>query len=223
MRKLLTRTDYEGDAELYNSWLLPILNCEAPDGHASPAACKRVLRLLFDLQRLEANRRILRPLAKDPCKGTPYGLGFVYHFRDSRAEELYRGCADLVEEINAQLSRYKCSPEILFRVDDPVKLWQRWDERTESVYQESLAAWMFLDESAEGRIDRFRRCAHCARWFYAITDHQKYCAPKCRVREHSQGEEFKKKRAHYMREKYRPAIREHEASAKRFSGRKRGK
>ena len=222
-RKLQNRQDNEGDAELYNSWLFPILNGEPPEGRAIPAACKRVLRLLLDLQLLEKNRRTLKPLARDRCEGTPYGLGFIHKFRDSQAEDLYRSCAELVESINAQLSRYKCSPEILFRVDDPIKLWQTWDERTESIYHESLAAWTFLNESAEGRINRFRRCVHCARWFYAITDHQKYCAARCRVKEHSQGEEFRKKRARYMREKYRPALREYEASAKRLAGREGGK
>ena len=66
----------------------------------------------------------------------------------------------------------------------------------------------------------YRDTAH---WFYAITDHQKYCSPRCRVQEHSQGEGFKRKRARYMREKYRPALREHEASAKRVAGREREK
>ncbi|SRR6266567_4470056 len=222
-RKLRHRNDYEGDAELFNYWLFPILNGEPSKGHATPAACKRVLHLLLDLQRLETNRRTLKPLERDSCEGTPYGVGFIHQFRDPTAEELYRNCADLVAEIDAQLSRYKCSPEIIFRVDEHIRLGQAWDERTESIYHESLAAWTFLQEAAEGRIDRFRRCLHCAHWFYAITDHQKYCSPKCRVQEHSQGEGFKRKRARYMREKYRPALREHEASAKRVAGREREK
>ena len=217
LRKLRRRDDYEGDAELLNSWLFPILNGEPPEGHATPAACKRVLRLLSDLQRLETNRRILKPLERRFCEGTPYGVDFMHQFRDPTAEELYRSCAELVAEIDIQLSRYRYSPAIVFRVDEPIRLGQAWDERTESIYHESLAAWTFLQEAAEGRIDRFRRCLHCAHWFYGITEHQKYCSPRCRVQEHSQGEGFKRKRARYMREKYRPALREHEASAKRLA------
>jgi hypothetical protein len=209
--------DNECDAEEYNIWLLPILNSEPPKGHASLACCQRVRRLLSDLQQLDANRRALRPLARDRCEGTPYGFGFVHRFRDPKAEGIYRTSAVLVETINSQLWRYRWAPEVLFGLDEPIKSYPTWDERSESYYHENLSARVFLDELSEGRIDRFRQCVHCARWFYAITNHQKYCRPKCRVGEHSQGEGFKKKRARYMREKYRPAIRERDAIASRVA------
>jgi hypothetical protein len=223
IRKLRTRRDYEIDAELYNSWLLPILNGEPPKGHATPACCQRVCQLLSDFQHLEMIRRTLKPLARDRSDGVRYGFGFVHRFRDPKAEELYQTCAELVDRINIRLQRYRWVPELTFGLDAPITHRQTWDERTESYYHENLAIWLFLIELSEGRIDRFRRCVNCARWFYAITDHQKFCDARCRVREHSQGEEFRKKRARYMREKYRPALKEHEASAKHLAGRERGK
>ena len=222
-RKLRTRQDNVGDAEQYNIWLFPILNGEPPKGHATLLCCRRVCQLLSELQQLETIRRTLKPLARDWREGGgAYGMGFIHQFRDPKAEDLYRTCAELVDRINARLDRYRWVPELMFRLDSPITHRETWDERTESYYHENLAVWLFLIELSEGRIDRFRRCVHCARWFYAITDHQKYCAPRCRVKEHSQGEEFRKKRARYMREKYRPALREYEASAKRLAGRERG-
>jgi len=223
MRKLRVRHDNEADAELYNSWLFPVLNGEPPKGHATDACCKRVCKLLSDLQQLDVIRRTLKPLARDRSEGVLYGLEFIHRFRDPKAQELYRTCADLIDTVNARLRRYRWVPELKFALDAPITHRQTWDERTESYYHENLAVWIFLIELSEGRIDRFRRCIHCGRWFYAITDHQKYCGAGCRVREHSQGGEFKKKRARYMREKYRPAMREQEAAAKRLAGRERGK
>jgi hypothetical protein len=37
-----------------------------------------------------------------------------------------------------------------------------------------------------------------------VTEHQKYCEANCRKREAQQGPEFKRKRAEYMRDRYRP-------------------
>jgi hypothetical protein len=232
-RKLRTRSDYEGDAELYNSWLLPILNGQPPKGHATPACCERVCQFLSDLLQLETIRGTLKPLARDSVQikadASPDSVrdlfnGFGLHrFRDPKAEALYQTGAGLVARINNQLLHYRWFPEIRFELETPIRHRQTWDERTESYYHENLAVWLFLVELSEGKIDRFRRCGNCTRWFYAITEHQKYCDAKCRVKEHSQGEEFKRKRARYMREKYRPALRKHEASAKHFLGRERGK
>src|SRR5450755_3599390 len=92
-RKLRRRDDREADAELFNSWLFPILNGEPPEGHATPGCCQRVCRLLSDLQQLETIRCVLKPLPRDRSDDVRYvwsGLGFLHRFRDPKAEELYR-------------------------------------------------------------------------------------------------------------------------------------
>jgi hypothetical protein len=116
----------------------------------------------------------------------------------------------LIDNINSQLGRYHWAPKVEL-VHGSISRTETWKEKGDG---ENFVVWLFLKELSEGRIDRFRRCNHCSRWFYAITGHQKYCGESCRMGAHSQGTEFRKKRARYMREKYRPALREREASAK---------
>lgn len=66
-----------------------------------------------------------------------------------------------------------------------------------------------------GAVHRIRRChrSECRKWFFAATDHQKYCDDPCRKREASQGESFKEKRRLYMK-KYRDDESKREARAK---------
>ncbi len=71
-----------------------------------------------------------------------------------------------------------------------------------------------------GVVHRIRRCRveTCRRWFYAKTDHQKYCGQTCRKKEASEGEAFKEKRRVYMK-KYRREEAEREARAKQTANR----
>ncbi len=67
-------------------------------------------------------------------------------------------------------------------------------------------------------VSRIRRChlQQCRKWFFAKTDHQKYCGGNCRQRDAAQGESFKEKRRLYMR-KYRSAEAEQDARSKRLA------
>jgi hypothetical protein len=72
-----------------------------------------------------------------------------------------------------------------------------------------------------GHIDavhRIRRChfPKCCKWFFAKTDHQKYCGDNCRQRDASQGESFREKRRIYMK-KYRREEAERDARAKQLA------
>jgi len=69
--------------------------------------------------------------------------------------------------------------------------------------------------SSQTHVDRIRRCDDCTKWFYAFTEHQKFCADRCRKHYAARSEEFRKKRAIYMRERYRPTVKEREQLAKR--------
>jgi hypothetical protein len=70
-------------------------------------------------------------------------------------------------------------------------------------------------------VHRIRRChrLQCRKWFFAKTDHQKYCGDNCRQRDAAQGDSFKEKRRIYMK-KYR---REEAARDKRSKQFVRGK
>jgi hypothetical protein len=55
----------------------------------------------------------------------------------------------------------------------------------------------------QGLLVRVRRCSECARWFYAVVDHQKHCSDNCRKRNSSHSLVFKEKRRLYMAKRRR--------------------
>ena len=69
-------------------------------------------------------------------------------------------------------------------------------------------------------VQKVRRCrvAKCRKWYYAKTDHQKYCGSACRQKDAAQGDDFKEKRRVYMK-KYRSEEAERDARAKRLANR----
>jgi len=69
-------------------------------------------------------------------------------------------------------------------------------------------------------VQKVRRCQvpTCRQWYYAKTDHQKYCGDACRQKDAAQGDDFKEKRRVYMK-KYRSAEAERDAQAKRVANR----
>lgn len=80
---------------------------------------------------------------------------------------------------------------------------------------ESFMIARLLDAVNQGLISRFRQCLDCHQWFYAVRGHQQFCGDACRRRHEAQSPEFKKKRALYMRETYRPNERKKEALSRR--------
>lgn len=74
--------------------------------------------------------------------------------------------------------------------------------------QESFMISTLLEVVNEGQIWRFRHCLECHEWLYAIRKHQQFCSDTCRRRHEAQNPAFKKKRAQYMRERYRPLQKE---------------
>jgi len=59
-----------------------------------------------------------------------------------------------------------------------------------------------------GGLSLLRRCSECSHWFYANRPHQQFCGESCRRRHKAQDTAFKEKRAAYMREQYRPLLKE---------------
>jgi hypothetical protein len=109
-------------------------------------------------------------------------------------------CKRLVRKLNNLSERYRWSPSyrasktgltLSWRFPDP----QSW---------EHTAVW-YIRRMVESRtLHRLRRCSVCQAWFYAVTEHQRFCEEKCRKKHASESPLFKEKRRRYMAEVYRP-------------------
>ena len=121
------------------------------------------------------------------------------------------------------MKRYRWTPTV--RASEFFGLNQMfiWGGRRDSdKFWENLAVfWLMGHISGSGlspaSILRFRQCRRCSKWFYALTDHQAYCSAKCRQKDHADSPEFRKKRAEYMKQIYRPR----ESEAKREDEKRR--
>lgn len=115
--------------------------------------------------------------------------------------------AKILAEVNARLCRFNLIPVVLQFPTADSRLgvqYQHAESKNMSrqTQTERVAALWLIDHL--DTVHRIRRCRlqECQKWFFAVTEHQKYCGDTCRKRDASHGESFKKKRAAYMR-KYR--------------------
>ena len=109
-----------------------------------------------------------------------------------------------MKEINGYLGRYRWTPQItapqFYRLND----FPKWHEAKSSHRENWAVRWLLWQAyQGAGRVPapilRFRQCEECHSWFYAKTDHAKFCpGDKCRKTFHSHNPEFKEKRAKYM-------------------------
>jgi hypothetical protein len=124
-------------------------------------------------------------------------------------------------EINTRLSKFQWLPAI-FGVTQPEPHFKvRYLMFAGNSDDAALAMEQYATQWIVDHIDavhRIRRChfPECHKWFFAKTDHQKYCGGNCRQRDASQGESFKRKRRVYMK-KYRREEAERDAKAKRHA------
>jgi hypothetical protein len=142
----------------------------------------------------------------------------------------------ILVELNARLSEYEWNPVVrnsvtvnsYFQISfeagpnpalvKPGPFGERIDFNTPSgaaFFENRAVQWIVQNV---GAVHRIRRChrSQCRKWFFAVTDHQKYCGASCRKRDAAQGDDFKEKRRLYMR-KYRDDESEREARAKRLA------
>jgi hypothetical protein len=124
-------------------------------------------------------------------------------FSKSELEALNIRGGKLLANVNRQLRFYKWSPGISTpRFEETFREYPQFSERPEADYQERVAIQSLLNELCDGRINRFRVCRQCDRWFYAVAAHQISCSEACRKKHASTSGEFKAKRREYMK-KYR--------------------
>jgi predicted nucleic acid-binding Zn ribbon protein len=99
-----------------------------------------------------------------------------------------------------------------------------WPRKSEQDNWENWAVLWLIGHAAmnssgrsPGLILRFKHCLQCGVWFYAVTEHQKHCSTRCRKKFHSESPEFRKKRADYMRNTYRPSEKAKEEKSREWS------
>ena len=142
----------------------------------------------------------------------------------------------ILVDLNAHLSKYKWTPvvrnsvtinsyfQITFEAGPnpvlakPRPYGERIDFNTPSgaaFFENRAVQWIVRNI---GKAHRVRRChrLQCSKWFFAVTDHQKYCGDPCRKRDAEQGESFKEQRRNYMK-LYRTKEAEQNEKAKRLA------
>jgi hypothetical protein len=127
-----------------------------------------------------------------------------------------------ISELNMGLGRYKWHPGVLASMDAASHfkiLFGILSAPSDPTLAVEHYAVQWIVEYVDA-VHRVRRCRvrTCRQWFYAKTDHQKYCGPACRQKDASQGDTFKEKRRDYMK-KYRSGEAERDERAKRIANR----
>ena len=240
-RRLHATSQYRersGDAELLNSWLFPALNGD--DFSVLPKSrAKRIAEILRRLQQVEKVRIQLRPFIDDSKVVIPkdeereelptdlIGWNWLYpyrHFEEAQMDALNRSAGQVLWETNLLLMRYTWAPVIRMDWDLQFKDTREteWNSKSEADYHEKLAVWLFTRDIEEGTIDRYRHCDECAKWFYALTDHQRFCSDACRKKYASGSDEYRSKRRKYMR-RYRRDQKELNVAAVRTAKKEKGR
>ncbi len=75
--------------------------------------------------------------------------------------------------------------------------WQKKDRTW--IQMQPTAMWLLLARMRAGEILRFKKCDECGLWFYAKTEHQRFCKDSCRKKYASISAEYRMKRKLYMR------------------------
>jgi len=102
----------------------------------------------------------------------------------------------VLSKLNAVLSRYECKVRVLFYASSVHRHYLFFSGR--GTDPEVIAVAFLIENLA--LVHRIRRCSECQRWFFAVTEHQKYCGDNCRKRHAARGEEFLERRRTYMRD-----------------------
>jgi hypothetical protein len=205
---------------------------------ASAQRVERILELIVKAEELRAKiRRVGMPPFEGPIGGGEFDSsggvhspveGFhcsfpFFHFLDPRIEKINIEYHETIRELQKLLIRYEWRPtveDVLYHRLDQEMLWKVVKSPEENV--ENRAVQYLLREldrynrrpkTAEKRLFRFRRCKECNQWFDAVTTRRIYCSASCKKRHASHDPEFKKERAKYMRETYRPGQKERDQQA----------
>lgn len=131
-------------------------------------------------------------------------------------DALFREVSKTMKDLHSRVATYRCVPLVRYtaEADRCFDVQYQFLAAGEGAKPECVAvAWLMDHIQAVHRIRRCHRL-ECRKWFFAVTDHQKYCGDTCRKRDAAQDESFKEKRRLYMR-KYRIDRAEDEERSKR--------
>jgi hypothetical protein len=127
----------------------------------------------------------------------------------------------VMEALNLRLSKYKWHPRVLADMSLGSYFHVQYEFSAvdnRAAFENEAVQWLMQHIEVVHRVRRCRR-PECRQWFFAKTEHQKYCGNDCRKREGSQGTSFKEKRRIYMK-RYREEQRERDARALQAAVRK---
>ena len=132
-------------------------------------------------------------------------------------QALYAEIGEIMEELYARVSKFRCVPRVMYLAapDRCFEVQYHFVATKETESEGKAMAWL-MDHIDTVHLIRRCRLQECRRWFFAVTDHQKYCGVTCRKRDAAQGESFKEKRRIYM-SKYRSEEAERDARSKRLA------
>jgi len=119
----------------------------------------------------------------------------------------------VLANLNARLAKYKWHPVVRAHTSPCTNFDVHYEfAKSDAADLENQAVQWLMNHIDV--VHRIRPChrQECGKWFFAKTDHQKYCEPRCRKQDAAQGEVFKEKRRLYMK-KYRRAEAERTARA----------
>jgi hypothetical protein len=143
-------------------------------------------------------------------------FAFTEELRQTETDEQYRSrfarVMEIVSNLNTVLSRYDCKARISYYGGT---LFRQFLFHPRSSRDPEITAVAFLIENL-ALAHRVRRCLECKRWFFAVTEHQKYCRDNCRKSHAAQGEVFLEQRRTYMRD-YRQRQKEADVRAKKLA------
>jgi hypothetical protein len=107
---------------------------------------------------------------------------------------------EILTDLNARLAKFKWHPVVRAYMGADTHFSVSYEVPTsdDAAFENRAIQWVMDHIDAVHRIRRCRRL-QCQKWFFAVTDHQKYCEDNCRKRDAAQGESFKEKRRLYMR------------------------
>jgi hypothetical protein len=133
-------------------------------------------------------------------------------------DTLFREVSKTMKDLHSRVATYRCVPLVRYTAepDRCFDVQYQFLAASEGAKPECVAVAWLMDHIHA--VHRIRRCRHaeCRKWFFAVTDHQKYCGDRCRKRDAAQGESFKEKRRIYMR-KYRSEEPERNARSLRLA------
>ena len=113
-----------------------------------------------------------------------YRSGFIRMLPDIRGHEhLFRLGEKRLEELNRLLSAYRWSPQVQILRGFLFQMRPRQTEKTTlSQRREYWIVESLLRDAERGNLYRYKTCPECKKWFYTLTDHQRFCGDSCRKR-----------------------------------------